>query len=768
MKTPRALREKVPASRGLATGLAACLLALPFLARPADADGDRDRLFQLMRRRLQGRQHQDGQAQEEDRAAGAAQKFLERAREKRQAESLQLVGRLRQCLASAQESLEAANPARAQRQAQRALTGAQYVEDELEAERLRSRAQAILDQAGKHATAKPASTRPAPPPVDGQRAAHTLCQRGWDFYEDGDYQKALQMAEQALERRPGSKEAIFLRRQARQATAPAEADPERRRAERRKLHDDILVRQMEEEMTPPEDIKAKVVLPGETPSAEQATRALDRSMPPWEQRLRAKLREHVTVAFEDATLQDACDHLAKLADVPILVDPAVADCPRRIDLPEMTVSFDHVLRWVGRFCDVKHSLRDHAILISRRGGLLDEPVTREYDVSGLLLPTRTVTKAFPGATQFDTAEVRKKLFPETAAGEKGRPSKETIGEGWTEFIRNTVAPETWADAKVMQEEQRYTIRYRNGRIVVVHTPDVQRQIAELLDNFRRARTLQVHILARFIELNTDFLEDIGINFEHPLDLRPDGPARFGFESIGKRSWDLVGDVINDSQVGTIQDGISGDPVLSLSYSYLGGDEVHALLTAVLKRRKGTLLIAPRLTCFNTQRANFQAVTNFNYVRSISSDNEPEIGNVPEGVIFDVQPFVGADRRSITLVLQPQLRSLVGGQIPRFAYVRPLGSEGIDPDSQLVGIVRWVQVPTVELKSLATTVTVPDGGTLLLGGLSRATERRGFASVPFAVGLPVLQYLFRDWREVERRTSLIILVTADIVPDIFQE
>ncbi|MFW6163077.1 MAG: hypothetical protein ACODAJ_09930, partial [Planctomycetota bacterium] len=158
--------------------------------------------------------------------------------------------------------------------------------------------------------------------------------------------------------------------------------------------------------------------------------------------------------------------------------------------------------------------------------------------------------------------------------------------------------------------------------------------------------------------------------------------------------------------------------------------------------------------FNTQRANFQAVTNFNYVRTVSADNEPEIGNIPDGIVFDVQPFVSADHRYITLVLQPQLRTLIG--LTEFQYV----GGGLRE--------RFIDIPTVELKSVATTVTVPDGGTVLVGGQAKVNEVSGMASVPFVYRVPLIKYLFRDWADTERRVSMVILVTAHIVEDTFAE
>ena len=82
--------------------------------------------------------------------------------------------------------------------------------------------------------------------------------------------------------------------------------------------------------------------------------------------------------------------------------------------------------------------------------------------------------------------------------------------------------------------------------------------------------------------------------------------------------------------------------------------------------------------------------------------------------------------------------------------------------------RFIQIPTVELKSIATTVTIPDGGTVLAGGLAKADETSGMATVPLVSGIPLLRYIFREWTDAERRTSMVILVTAHIVKDIFED
>ena len=672
-------------------------------------------------------------------------------------------------LFNAQQALRDGKPDVARDHAARVLAGADYVGDAAKAADLRTRAKAVIASAGEAATDGRAKQQARDLALARERAVQDrdgeiskLCARGWRLHQKGDLDKALELAEQMFKLDPTSKKALYLHQQT-QAAIDKSNDHNAIRAERNAAAKDTLMVELSKELDIPKDIKARIMLPGEKGLPDDvAPVAFARPMEAWEQRIRARLREPVTVEFEKATVSEACHQLSQLTGCNILVDPSAVRAAQQFSLPKMTVSFDHVLKWLCRFNKVTYTVRDHAVLItSRGGGRLNRPVTRDYDIHGLLIPTRAVKTTFEGSIQVDGHTLKAAMVPELPkdGGKEPEFPKDKVGKGWAEFIRATIAPDTWgrpAKGMVAQEAPRYSIQYRNGRIVVVHTPEVQREIEEMLNNFRRARNLQVHVFTRFLQIEMDFLVNMDIDWG-------DGQGALGpfpglidsSDPSTSHSWDLFAEVINNDEIAQLEQSVSTSGGLQMAISCFDGPrEVNAFLQAVAKHRKGTLLIAPRLTCFNTQRANFQAVTNFNYVRTVSADNEPEIGNIPDGIIFDVQPFVSADHRYITLVLQPQLRTLIS--LVEFQYV----GGGIRE--------RFIQIPTTELRSIATTVTIPDGGTVLTGGLAKVDEARGVASVPFIHSIPCLKHLFRSWTEAERRTSLVILASAQIVPDIFED
>lgn len=71
-----------------------------------------------------------------------------------------------------------------------------------------------------------------------------------------------------------------------------------------------------------------------------------------------------------------------------------------------------------------------------------------------------------------------------------------------------------------------------------------------------------------------------------------------------------------------------------------------------------------------------------------------------------------------------------------------------------------ELPSV--RSVTTNVTVPDGGTILLGGLKEADHRNDESQVPFLSDLPVLNQMFRGTAHQADEQTLLILVKPSVL------
>ena len=64
--------------------------------------------------------------------------------------------------------------------------------------------------------------------------------------------------------------------------------------------------------------------------------------------------------------------------------------------------------------------------------------------------------------------------------------------------------------------------------------------------------------------------------------------------------------------------------------------------------------------------------------------------------------------------------------------------------------------------MTTTVSVPDGGTVLLGGVKRLSEQRDEIGTPFLSKLPYVSRLFKNVAIGRNTQSLMLMVTPRII------
>ncbi len=570
----------------------------------------------------------------------------------------------------------------------------------------------------------------------------------------------------------------------------------------------------------------------------------------WEHKLKQELGQRISFSFTNAPLAEITKHLQDMTGVPIVIDPKAPIGKTPITLPADDVTLESALNLICRFADVKWSMADTMIYISDVE-VTDQPEVATYDVVDLIMPVRDFRaddRPSPmGGTNLGLSERNRTGFESFVYYSPVREAleeRDKEGHDLASFIMNTVARGTWVK-KGEPGGGANTIQYRNGRLVVSHSADVQDQIVRLLESFRKARTVQITVQAKFIEIEKNYLEEIGVDWTGleggvntistssqntpvgggglPLPIArgfsvrgnagldefgnpwsrgyryedgvedypglPDGydalygdipdewrrnpePTHYWQDRNGdgvvqpnewlpaKRPggrWDIGMADINRLGM-TLGDGqtFNADGGLILDLAYLTRFQVRLLLEAVVKHRKGNVLTSPKLTCFNGQRANIAITSQVSYIRTIA-EGVPEIGIITDGIVFEVVPYASADRRYITMEILPTLR-LLERPIELIEIAVP---EELD-DGNVAITHTFIQLPRVSVKSIETFASVPDGGTLLLGGLSRANEGEGSAGVPILNDIPILKFFFSRWGKTDTRYSLIVLVKADIL------
>jgi type II secretory pathway component GspD/PulD (secretin) len=118
-------------------------------------------------------------------------------------------------------------------------------------------------------------------------------------------------------------------------------------------------------------------------------------------------------------------------------------------------------------------------------------------------------------------------------------------------------------------------------------------------------------------------------------------------------------------------------------------------------------------------------------------------------------FIGAtvspDLKYVTLTVEPIVSQLLGLNFFPFTPTGPV----------LPG-QSFVQLPDLSIQTLRTTVSVPDGGTLLLGGLKSSGEVEREEGVPLLSKIPIINRAFTNRGKVIDESTLLILIKPTVI------
>ncbi len=212
------------------------------------------------------------------------------------------------------------------------------------------------------------------------------------------------------------------------------------------------------------------------------------------------------------------------------------------------------------------------------------------------------------------------------------------------------------------------------------------------------------------------------------------------------------------------------PAITFQGSFLDNIQLDFLIRATEADKRSTLLTAPRVVLRNTQQALVQVLTQQAYVANVVpvvassvATGGAQIGVLNTGSILWVQAVVSSDLKYVLLTLQPQTLRLV--DLVDFTPVIGQPSGGTAPGGTGGGggtSTFRIQLPITETTQIITQVSVPDGGTLLIGGQKLVGETEIEAGVPVLSHVPVLNRAFTNRTAVKDEQTLLILVTPKIL------
>ncbi len=571
-------------------------------------------------------------------------------------------------------------------------------------------------------------------------------------------------------------------------------------------------------------------------------------MTPEELEIRRKLKERVNVKFSEAPLAEVLDTICGLADIPHFIDPrglknegVDTSVPVSINLSHHPISVQSALDLILSQYNLGWVIENEVLKITTSAAKKTKTKTVVYSVADLVIPIPNFVSGYnvglPSAIreahmalgygggqastglplQFAQQDLQPTGVNGSVLAQMGRsgmiPSmgrgaqqqQFTPGPGGMggaaladfdtliELITSTIDPESWLEAGGEGDIREFPT---NLSLVIRQTLEVHEQIAQLLEQLRKLQDLQITIEVRFITLNDNFFERIGIDFDFNVDdnslisasngvaALPDdiGPrVGFGLNQFGNPTADLDYQFRQDSFAATVPQfgGFDVGTAANFGFAILSDIEVFFLLQAAQGDTRTNVLQAPKVTLFNGQNASVQDQVQRPFVTSIipvvgdfAAAHQPVITVLSEGTSLSVQGVVSSDRRFVRLTLVPFFSQI--GEVRTFTFdgtsTSTSGSNVLDADgnpiaqenSESVTQGTTVQLPSFGFTTVSTTVSVPDGGTVLLGGIKRLREGRNERGVPMLSKMPYINRLFRNVGIGREAQSLMMMVTPHII------
>ena len=530
---------------------------------------------------------------------------------------------------------------------------------------------------------------------------------------------------------------------------------------------------------------------GDTAVDQQTIAILDRKIP--------ELR------FEGVAFGDVVDFLRDVTGANLFVEwrtleQAGIDRTTPVTVTRLTnVRFEKALQTVlrevgGGGTPLDYNIEEGIITISTREAIAQaSPRTVVYDVSDLLF--RPLDAGDPPEVEFQLEAVERGgggggggggLFGGGQGGGAGQAESrppETILEELVSLIEQLVTPDQWStnggtgNIRPFQTGSSYSM-------IVTATRNSHRELESLLNKLRTSQAVQVSVEARFLQISRSFLEDIGLDIDVDLNVGGSISEKLGSFTGPNGSFSNNVPVRQNSSTFTenprtgLPSAITSPaPSLNVQGSYLDDFSVNFLLRATQASVNSSIAQAPRLTLFSGQRSRVIVgeyqffVTDLTPVVGTGAVAfQPDPSAVFTGVELWVQAVVSADRKYVQLNLVPRLRQLLSVQNFTFQTAATGGTGGggggtLPPGSVIpvAGIATaTIQLPTQRFTGVYTSTSVPDGGTVLLGGLTLAGEVENEAGVPVLSKIPFLKRLFTNRSTAKDEQVVLILVKPTII------
>jgi len=504
------------------------------------------------------------------------------------------------------------------------------------------------------------------------------------------------------------------------------------------------------EDTTMDEVHERMKLPknyGKTETITPSTRAVPETLPG---KMHKLLEEEISMNVQEAGVKELVFTLSEIQDLNVVADDSLK-ASQKLNISVKNVPLKDLLKYISKNMGLDFHIGDNVIWISKAGK------EKQWQSNELK------TKIYPLQSGFIPHLENQKI----EGFESAMPSKKDYVMDLKDALKTFTSEGP--------EGSTYKIYKDRNLLIARNTPENLRLIEKIVKNLDRAPR-QVLIEARFITINREDLFSLGLNLENilvpasgtkapfreffPIEPPDDADSKAmkttttkkdgngNIKEITTQLYENIPESLGEKRLDAV-----GNLPGQLSVSgILGNVTYKAILDAIEEKTSSQTLSAPRVTVMNNRTAFIhQGNTRYYFEEyELSSVDEGDAGirtqvtpsgkpkQLDLGFKLQVKASIGNNGDTVLLALKPSISNF----------------EGFDTFSN-----DQIQLPLVRTNTVATTVGVESGETVVLGGTISNTVNEIKKRIPYISGIPFLGKLFQYTSSKEIPEHLLIFVTA---------
>jgi len=280
-------------------------------------------------------------------------------------------------------------------------------------------------------------------------------------------------------------------------------------------------------------------------------------------------------------------------------------------------------------------------------------------------------------------------------------------------------------------QARITYDQETRSIIVVADEETAMHITNVVRQLDRP-TPQVLINCVFVEATHTKGLDIGVDGYYQHTISSDNFNAFNGTGAAETAFDLA---------------------TSGGLYTLAGQDLTINFAALAKAGKTEILSRPSILARNNQQAIITIGQEVPIIGDVTYDNFGNQRNAIDyrdvGIILRVTPFITSDGM-VEMIVAPEVSSVSESTV---SFAEPTGTNGVSSATT---------APIINVRSADTVVVVPDGETVVIGGLMQNIKAKTEQKVPILGDIPLLGFLFKHKVTADEKKELLIFMTPHIV------